>query len=41
MPYAQIEDGIGLYYELTGPGDAPQEAVRVVTEFVEQALVEA
>jgi hypothetical protein len=58
MPYAQIEDGIRLYNELTGPGDAPvilqfggglghadlvepQEAVRIVTEFVEQALVEA
>jgi len=23
MPYAQIEDGIGLYYELTGPEDGP------------------
>jgi 3-oxoadipate enol-lactonase len=23
MPYAQIEDGIRLYYELTGPGDGP------------------
>ena len=23
MPYAQIEDGIRLYYELTGPDDAP------------------
>ena len=55
MPYAQIEDGIRLYSELTGPGDAPvnrdigqadlvecpQEAGRIVTEFFEQALVEA
>ena len=23
MPYAQIDDGIRLYYELTGPEDAP------------------
>ena len=23
MPYAQIEDGVTLYYEVTGPGDAP------------------
>ena len=23
MPYAQIDDGIQLYYELTGPEDAP------------------
>src|SRR5438128_10614494 len=23
MPYAQIEDGTRLYYELTGPEDAP------------------
>ena len=23
MPYAQIEDGIRLYYELTGPEDGP------------------
>lgn len=23
MPYAQIEDGVRLYYELTGPADAP------------------
>src|SRR5256886_16267854 len=23
MPYAQIDDGIRLYYELTGPDDAP------------------
>jgi pimeloyl-ACP methyl ester carboxylesterase len=23
MPYAQIEDGVRLYYELTGPKDAP------------------
>jgi pimeloyl-ACP methyl ester carboxylesterase len=23
MPYAQIEDGLSLYYELTGPGDGP------------------
>jgi pimeloyl-ACP methyl ester carboxylesterase len=23
VPYAQIEDGIGLYYELTGPEDSP------------------
>ncbi len=23
MPYAQIDDGVRLYYELTGPEDAP------------------
>ena len=23
MPYAQIDDGIQLYYQLTGPEDAP------------------
>jgi pimeloyl-ACP methyl ester carboxylesterase len=23
MPHAQIEDGVGLYYELTGPDDGP------------------
>ena len=23
MPYAQIDDGVRLYYELTGPDDGP------------------